>query len=313
MNTFQLWEPGVQPDILNGPESFGNIEWDYPQFIENMYEPLRQQYPNYITRQSIGFDTTGEYEMWAYEFTPKHYTKTVYLQSGVHVIETDAYFGLARLLTLIANRADERLCFIRDNVRLLIVPVVSVWGISKRNDWLVDKATGRRWTFPVYNAHNPAGVNSNRDFKDRKATETTNVIRYFEKHAKEICFAIDYHSTCGTGLGSYLLPYANGTPEDIAQKLKAVNLALYEKNPTEIPIKFMGEEKDYPVANFTNTFTQGFMDTFGVYTLIIEHNDYVYEKMLGTSKTMTLSVELLGNHLLQICEDDAFMKLYKGV
>lgn len=301
MQSVQLWDPGVQPDILNREGSFGNIEWDYPQLIEQLYEPLRRKYPDYITRHSIGFDTTGEYETYAYEFTPKHYTKTVYLQSGVHAIEADAYFGLARLLTLIAGGADERLSYIRNNVRLLVVPVVSVWGISKRTEDWEDKQTGEHRKFPA--AHNSVGVNSNRDFKEQKAKETTNVINYFAKHAESIDFAIDYHSTCGTGLGSYLLPYANGTPEDMAQKFKAVNLALYEKHPTDIPIKFMGEEKDYPVANFVDTFTQGFKEKFGVYTLLIEHNDYVYEKALGTSKTMTLSVELLGNHLLQICEN----------
>ena len=135
MGEFILWEPEIQPDILNHKGSFGNIEWNYSEYIENIYEPLRKKYPDYITRHSIGFDTSGEYEMWAYEFTPEKYTKTVYLQSGVHVIETDAYFGLARLLTLISDRADERLSFIRDNIRLLVIPVVSVWGISKRGSY----------------------------------------------------------------------------------------------------------------------------------------------------------------------------------
>lgn len=303
MNAFQLWEPGVQPDILNREGSFGNIEWDYPQLIENIYEPLHQQFPDYITRRSIGFDTTGEFEMWAYEFTPKDYTKTVYLQSGVHAIEADAYFGLARLLTLIAGGMDERLSYIRNNVRLLVVPVVSVWGISHRTEEMVDEATGERWKVPHWKWHNPLGINANRDFKDQQVKETANVIAYFAKNAKDIGFAIDCHSTCGASLGSWLLPYANGTPEEIAQKFKAVNLALYEKHPTDIPIKFMGEEKYYPVANFVNTFTQGFKDRFGVPSLLIEHNDFIYDKLLGTSTATTLAVELYGNHLLQICED----------
>ena len=303
MKQFQLWDPGVQPDILNREGSFGNISWDYPQLIENVYEPLHRKYPDYITRQSIGYDTTGEFEMWAYEFTPANYTKTVYLQSGVHAIETDAYFGLARLLTLIAEGTDERLSYIRSNVRLLVVPVVSVWGVSHRTEVMTDEETGESWKIPHWKWHNSLGINANRDFKDQKAKETANVVGYFDRYAKEIDFAIDCHSTCGTSLGSWLLPYANGTAEEMAQKFKAVNLALYEKHPTDIPIKFMGEEKYYPVAGFVNTFTQGFKDTYGIDTLLIEHNDFIYDKLLGTSKTITLAVELYGNHLLQICED----------
>lgn len=304
MNEFTLWEPALQPDILGGEDSFGNIEWTYPELIQQIYEPLRQQYPDYITRRSIGFDTSGEYEMWAYEFTPAHYTKTVYLQSGVHVIETDAYFGLARLLYLIAHRADPRLQVIRDTVRLLVVPVVSVWGISKRGSYEEIMDTNR-YRFP----HNAAGVNANRDYQDRKAAETTNVFRYIGQYADDICFAIDCHSTTDTVLGAYLLPYSNDMPPHIAEKLKSINAALYRKHPTPIPQRFMGEEKDYPVPNLMNTYNDGITKEFGIWALTTEHNDYIYDDRLGTQKAMTLSVELLGNHLLQIVQDDDFTAL----
>ena len=306
MKEFALWTPDVQPDILNGKDSFGNIEWNYEEFIQNLYEPLRQKYPDYISRCSIGFDTSGEYEMWAYEFAPKNYTKTVYLQSGVHVIETDAYFGLARLLALIADRADERLSYIRDNVRLLVVPVVSVWGISKRGSY-EEIMDADRWRFP----HNAARVNANRDFFEQKAKETTNVVNYIEKHANEICFAIDCHSTTDVVLGAYLLPFSTGMPDSIAQKLKSINRRLYEKHPSETKQLFMGEEKDYPTGSLTCTYNAGITKKFGIYALTTEHNDYIYDKRLGTSLTMTLSVELLGNHLLQISEDDEFTNLKK--
>lgn len=306
MHPFSLWEPALQPDILGTEGSFGNIEWTYPELIDNLYEPLRRQYPDYITRRSIGFDTSGEYEMWAYEFTPEHYTKTVYLQSGVHIIETDAYFGLARLLHLIAHRADPRLNVVRDMVRLLVVPAVSVWGISKRGGY-ADIMDANRWRFP----HNAAHVNANRDYEDRKAAETNNVFAYMGLYADEICFAIDCHSTTDIVLGAYLLPYSNGMPSHIAEKLKAINSALYRKHPTPIRQLFMGEEKDYPVPNLANTFNDGFTKEFGIWALTTEHNDYIYDDRLGTSTTMTLSVELLGNHLLQIAEDDAFTALSK--
>lgn len=304
MYKFDLWSPATQPDILGHDGSFGNIEWTYPEFIEQIYEPLRKQYPDYITRRSIGFDTSGEYEMWAYEFTPKNYTKTVYMQSGVHVIETDAYFGLARLLHLIAHRSDPRLNIIRDTVRLLVVPVVSVWGISKRGGY-AEIMDDNRYRF----SHNAAGVNANRDYKERKAAETNNVFNYIGRYANEICFAIDCHSTTDVVLGAYLLPYSNDMPTDIARKLKYINASLYSKHPTPIAHLFMGEERNYPVPNLMNTYNDGITKEFGIWAVTIEHNDYIYDDRLGTEKTMTLSVELIGNHLLQIAEDDAFTAL----
>ena len=38
--------------------------------------------------------------MTAWKFTPERYEKTVYLQAGVHAIEIEGYFGLARLMNL---------------------------------------------------------------------------------------------------------------------------------------------------------------------------------------------------------------------
>lgn len=302
MNDFKLWEPEIQPDILNKDGSFGNIEWDYPTFIEKIYEPLRKKYPKYIKRHSIGFDTSGEYEMWAYEFTPENYTKTIYIQSGVHVIETDAYFGLACVLTMIADREDARLSKVRENVRFLVVPVVSVWGISKRGNYEAIMSKDR-YCF----SHNAAGVNANRDFFEQKAAETVNVINYIEKNKDDICFAIDCHSTTDTVLGAYLLPYSDNMPESIANKLKYINSELYKKHPTDIPNLFMGEEKYYPTGPLTCTYNAGITKKFGIFALTIEHNDYIYDTKLGTSKAMTLSVELIGNHLIQISEDDEFI------
>ena len=299
--SFVLWTPEEQPDILGGADSFGNIEWTYPEFIESIYEPLRRKYPDYISRRSLGYDTSGEYEMWAYEFTPRNYKKTVYLQSGVHVIETDAYFGLARLLTLIAEGKDARLAYIRENIRLLVVPVVSVWGISKRGSY-EEIMDGDRWRFP----HNAARVNANRDFADCKAEETKNIIRYIEGYKKEIDFAIDCHSTTDVVLGVYLLPYANGMPLPLERKLCAINDALYEKHPTTVKRAFMGKEENYPVPNLKNTYNYGIYERFGILGITTEHNDYIYDDRLGTRLTMTLAVELMGNHLLQICEDDEF-------
>ena len=64
--------------------------------IKNKFhEPLRLLCPNYISRSMIGTDTSGQYQMWLYDFCPDNYEACVYLQSGVHPIETEGYLGLA--------------------------------------------------------------------------------------------------------------------------------------------------------------------------------------------------------------------------
>ena len=294
---FELWSVSQQPDILGGRGSFADITWTYPEIIEHLYEPLRARYPEYMTRRVIGRDTTGEYEIWAYEWTPAHYDRTIYIQSGVHVIETEGYFGLARLMTMIAEGEDERLRAVREHVRLLLVPCVSVWGVSKKGGYeglMADK----RHQIP----HNAAMVNPNRDDADEKAAETTAVKRYFAANADGIDFAFDFHTTTETGWGAYLMPYADGLSEDIAERHKAINRALYAKNKTDYPQAYMGVETHYPRGGIHNSFIGGFFRNFGVPAMTIEHNDYIYDPRLGTSKAMTLAVELYGNHLLAEAE-----------
>lgn len=133
------------------------------------------------------------------------------------------------------------------------------------------------------------------------------MINYIEKNKDDICFAIDCHSTTDTVLGAYLLPYSDNMPESTANKLKYINSELYKKHPTDIQNLFMGEEKYYPTEPLTCTYNAGITKKFSIFALTIEHNDYIYDTKLGTSKAMTLLVELIGNHLIQISEDDSFI------
>lgn len=93
----RLWNPPPQLDILGKENSFADIEWTSDDIDRRLYEPLRYLYPYSIKKISIGKDTSGSCDMTAWKFTPERYEKTVYLQAGVHAIETEGYFWLAAL------------------------------------------------------------------------------------------------------------------------------------------------------------------------------------------------------------------------
>ncbi len=42
--------------------------WTGEQIISNIYEPLRQSHPEYVSRRSLGKDQTNTYDIWLYEF-----------------------------------------------------------------------------------------------------------------------------------------------------------------------------------------------------------------------------------------------------
>lgn len=115
----RLWNPPPQLDILGKENSFADIEWTSDDIDRRLYEPLRYLYPYSIKKISIGKDTSGSCDMTAWKFTPERYEKTVYLQAGVHAIEIEGYFGLARLMNLTGSTL-EHSDYVFDDV--LVVP-----------------------------------------------------------------------------------------------------------------------------------------------------------------------------------------------
>ena len=147
------------------PDFSAHIMCGSDELVNKFYEPLRQAYPNYISRTMIGTDTSGQYQMWLYDFCPERYEACVFLQSGVHPIETEGYLGLARIMKMIA---ENELPDLRSKVRFLVIPVVSVYGISKKAQ--ADSII-KRYDIP----HNVLGINGNRDCYGRRLNETKNV------------------------------------------------------------------------------------------------------------------------------------------
>lgn len=292
MENYNIWIPKEQPDILGKSESFGNIEWTSEEIIANIYEVLRKKYPDYITRTFLGLDSSGKYEMYAYEFTPENYSKTIYLQAGVHCLETEGYFGLARIMTLIAEGYD-RLKALRENVRFLVVPCVSVYGISRKGSYTDIMSDGR------YNIlNNSFALNPNRDFYQQKLCETANIRKYVAEYAAETDLAFDFHTTTKPDWNAYLLPYPNGLKKEVRDKLIFVGKKLYEINRPKSPMGFVGQEKDYPTGGISGSFTGGLWEFYGIPGSTIEHSDYIFSDSLGTSQALTRAIELYANHIL---------------
>jgi hypothetical protein len=55
-------------DFLGNADSFADYRWTSDEVFENLYEPLRKKYPNYIKREHIGKDASDTYDMYCYIF-----------------------------------------------------------------------------------------------------------------------------------------------------------------------------------------------------------------------------------------------------
>jgi len=293
------------------------------EFIDAYYEPVRRANPEYISRRTIGLDDTGKYTMWCYTFTPENYETSVYIQAGVHGRnEFESFYAIAMMMHLITDAAksdDPHLHYLREKVRFIVVPVINVFDVSRRAEIVKGIATGG--TYSPYNGNN---IRLNRSWFNEAAQEVKNVKTLLNEYKDdEFSFALDAHTDPEglPGWGGYLTPYADGMPEEINSKILAVADFLYKKNIVgkvtwngeDLLESFRGGNKDYPKnsaewrANhdkedyerglLTNSFAQGFWDTYGIIGLTGEHGARKFGQE-GSKIEMCRAVELYLNHIL---------------
>ncbi len=290
-NIFKPWKAYNEEDMSTWQA------YTYQELIDNVYEPLRQKYPTYITRSIIGRDTSNTHDIYQYTFEPDYYEQTCYLQSGVHPREEDAWIGLGLLLKHICEdwETDEALSYLRWGVKMIVVPVVNVWGVSQ----------------PVEERHdvNVNGVNLNRDTVDKTQEETVVVTGFIDSIANELSFALDFHTTVNDSYGDYMLTVFSGEKNEFIAKRTLYMLA--RKNACErlesYRDKYALGINDLSLTNVgdsvnTGTYVQYFK-TKGVSGATVEHSDFVWDTSRCTSKSITKAVECFGNQLIQHAEN----------
>ena len=104
------------------------------EFLEMFYDCFVSAPPSgmTVTKQSIGKDESGMYDMWEYDFCPTNYNRTILLSSGMHTYELAASFGLANFIShLYTDTGNNAFDYIRNNVRIKVIPVVNPWGFNQ--------------------------------------------------------------------------------------------------------------------------------------------------------------------------------------
>ena len=112
---------------------------DYTQFqpSEQGYaflEKLRIKNGEYIKRELLGKDTSEQYDIYKYIFSPSNPSKTILLTTGIHGNETTLVYTMFRFLHYLVNEPEKypQFTYIRENVRIVYIPFVNIWGMSQR-------------------------------------------------------------------------------------------------------------------------------------------------------------------------------------
>lgn len=279
------WYQPEPVGTISGNCTFGNLLWTSDQVLEKLYEPVRQRHPEYITREVIGKDQSGKYDMYAYIYAPENYETTMFLNGGTHGDEQTAYFALAKVMELIADAKpeDNLLYTLRHKVRFVVIPILNVWSVSE-----------------LHVRYNSSDVDLNRDFGDLSQQESKNLIALFEKYAKEARILMDFHIAAASKVAVYF-NFINYTDNAVANykstnhmyhRYMELGYAQKETNLSKVPGSYTKSNK-YLEGRIWNE--------YGVPTITVE---YVTNTGYGfpgatTSQAMTAAVETQINFIIQ--------------
>lgn len=155
---------------------------------------------------------TGSHELFHYVYEPENYTKTLYVQAGIHGNEKDARYTTFKIVEAMLTKHNQSGYKawkpLYDSMRLIIIPVVHPWGADYRYD------TGAIGNMNAPNQNetptqaNSVNLNRNMDFDHQFALasvgtgdtlplsypETRHIRDVVEKYgAHTIDYALDMH------------------------------------------------------------------------------------------------------------------------
>ncbi|MFZ7945671.1 M14 family zinc carboxypeptidase [Neobacillus sp. 19] len=295
------WNPPTIPSA--------NLSLTYPNFIANTFETLRSKYPNLISRSTIGTDPSGNYPIYEYCFAPASFEQTVFITAGIHGDEPEGYWGIYNILKEIydGNTTDKRLRYIRDKVRIVLIPVVNTGG------------------YVNFTRVNPNGINLNRNFDvfwNQAGSDSQGGTPFSQSEALAVKNTIDkYNGEFSFHLDFHTVPYGY-------TEYGIYGGYCYVK-PNSLLNEIMHTEQEYLINSWNKTYSKSlktryvdslhsdasnYLETVrGVPSTTLEFATGNFSTTLANSAEMTRAVEWYGNVLISLAEmfSDGAIKLDK--
>lgn len=121
------------------------------QEIYDAYDALVTAYPNYCAKEVLGNDSSGDYDVVKYTFTPEipltypTYFKpnivsgtdypTVIMDACIHGNEYPCAMALLNFMTLVAQSTSGIYSWLKNNVRFVIIPIACPIGYANETRW----------------------------------------------------------------------------------------------------------------------------------------------------------------------------------
>lgn len=209
-----IWTPPVLPDTLRGN---GKVPsgYDPDAHLDALVEVLVDG--DYVTRHNIGLDQSEQYMIRRYDFTPKHYEKTIVITACTHGNEYSGFYSLTQILDLLVNNWEEhpQLAYIRKNVRLVVIPILNMWGFAnqkRQNSRLVDLNRNTSYAWDTFSNVN-IGDTYYKGVAPFSERETRNLMAVFDG-LNDVVAYFDFHTIVTIGLVEYCIYYPRFTEQN---------------------------------------------------------------------------------------------------
>lgn len=308
-----LWIPPQQSASSYTP-------YTYDQLIA-LYDALMANNQGYITKGTYSEHGYGNYDLVHYVLTPDNYTKTFYLQAGIHGNEHDAPQTLYRIVDILCNHTNEnaykRLKSLRDNVRFVIIPVVNPWGYDngKMNIPYLD------WDGVLQDNNGAAAMNANRncDYNHQynlsaagtggnepwQIAETRHIKSVIDSiGVKNIDYLVDYHDGGEVYQHLWINYNMDGANATMVQQLVTDLLAYEEANYPQYKDPQMGWVTDY--CKDSSAYSSGsnsawYNCTIGAFGSVCEYIGGYFGYSF-TAEQMTRSLRIRANMIIYAYE-----------
>ena len=302
-NEFIYWTPPTQASSSYNPYTYEQLIGEYDKLMAKSNGYIKKY--RYEKEGKAVLTKNGSYELYHYVLEPSKYSKTIFIQAGIHGNEMDAKQQLLRIVDILVNKVNEkgyeRFEAIRNDCRLIIVPCVSPHGHNTRSmniPYFYDSTEyvinlNRNCDFNQQWALASPGVGGHPSFDMEEVQHVRDVLKNIGY--ENIDYAMDWHDG-GEVTQHYWINYAL----DSKSRIPINNFINYLVEKYNIDNPVIDNCKD---SSTTGTSSMYFAKTLGIPGSTVEwiggYLGYNFDE-----SQMTQSMEIRGNMLLLVYEND---------
>ena len=204
--------------------------------IINLYNELVTKYPQYVSRTFLGYDQSGTYEMFSYQFSHSNYNDWIVIDANIHGDDTlgdgkDIGVALYYFLNDLCNSTEnDVLSYIKTNINLSVIPIANPYGFNN-NTRTNSRGVDLNRNFPVFwdssvgEGVTPLSENETKNIK----THFKNISNLSKNSSKQIIGYLALHCYSSTRSENPSYPYHISSSSPLVRVFESVSNVLSEK------------------------------------------------------------------------------------